>query len=166
MSWTDIVNKGSSSWWVVQNNQPVGAGSFCNAVPDVDDWQTLSDWKSAGYRFPLTRKAKVPLVDYEIKPIDIEFVLKWEYGNQYRGKGMFLRTIWTEVNKCEVWDGFDVSLAFRCSAPWNDNPNGKPPWPAARIDLEITGEIRTPNWTKQVDKWKLHLSYTGGLEIR
>ena len=96
MSWTDIVNKGSSTWWIVQNNQPAGSGSFADAVPDVDDWNTLSDGKQGSYRFPLKRTPG----------IDIEFALRWEYTNQYRGKGMFLRTIWTDVSTCNVPDGF------------------------------------------------------------
>jgi len=168
MSWTDIVNKGTSSWWIVQNNQPAGTGSFCNAVPDVDDWNTLSDGKQTGYGFPLKRTVKpVPgLFDVELSVIDIEFTLRWEYGNQYRNQGMFLRTIWTDVSKCNVLDGFDVSISFACSDPWNDNPNGKPPWPAAMINLQMDVQIRTPKWQKTHDKWKYYLQYNGNLVVR
>lgn len=165
MSWTDIVNKGSQTWWIVQNNQPTGAGMFCNAVPDVDDWNTLSDGYQAGYTFPLKRKVNptLGLFDVELPVIDIEFSLKREYGNQYRKQGMFLRTVWTEVPKCNVLDGFNVSISFACGNPWNDNPNGKPPWPAAMINVEMVAHITTPNWTKTVDKWKYYIQYNGNL---
>jgi hypothetical protein len=156
VSWTDIVNKGSSTWWIVQNNQPAGSGSFANAVPDVDDWNTLSDGKQGGYRFPLKRTPG----------IDIEFALRWEYTNQYRGKGMFLRTIWTDVSTCNVPDGFDVSISFACGNPWNDNQSNSPPWPAAVIAIDMATRITTPKWQKQHDKWKVLLKYNGGLEMR
>lgn len=167
MSWTDIVNKGVDSWWIVQKSQPSGVGSFCNAVPDVADWNTLSDGKATGYGFPLKRTLKIlpGLFDVEIPLIDIQFTLRWEYGNQYRRQGMFLRTIWTEVNKTDVAPGFDVSIAFRCSAPWNDKPNGNPPWPAAMINIGMTADIVTPKWQKQHDLGNYQLMYNGNLVV-
>jgi hypothetical protein len=167
MSWTDIANKGVDSWWIVRNNQPSGNGSFCNAVPDVGDWNTLSDGKSSAYGFPLKRTLKVlpGLFDLEVPQIDIEFKLRWEYGNQYRRRGMFLRTIWTEVITCNVVDGFDVSIAFRCSTPWNDNPNGNPPWPASMINVAMDAEIATPKWQKQQSMGTFQLMYNGNLVV-
>jgi hypothetical protein len=106
------------------------------------------------------------LFDFEFPVIDIEFVLRWEYTNQYRGKGMFLRTIWTEVNTCNVLDGFDVDISFACSNPGNDNPSGSPPWPAALINIDMTSHITTPKWQKQNDKWKVLVKYNGALEMR
>ena len=168
MSWTDIVNKGIKSWWIVQNNQPGTGGLFCDAVPDVSDWDKLSDGYQSSYTFPLKRTVKpLPgLFDIELPVIDIEFTLRWEYGNQYQKQGMFLRTIWTEVGKCNVLDGFDVSISFACSDPWNDNPNGKPPWPAAMIAVDMTTHITTPNWQKTHDKWKYIIQYNGYLVTR
>jgi hypothetical protein len=165
MSWTDIVNKRSKSWWIVQNNQPAGSGEAANAVPDVDDWSTLSDGKQSGYRFPLKRNPKRE-AGVETPVIDIEYVLRWEYGNQYRRKGMFLRTIWTDVTRCDVKDGFDVSIWFACGDPWNDNPSGNPPWPAAMINIDMNVKITTPKWQKTLETGRYYLQYNGNLVTR
>ena len=131
----------------------------------MDDWNTLSDGRSTGYGFPLKRSVKIlpGVFDVELAPIDIKYTLRWEYGNQYRRQGMFLRTIWTTVEKCEVADGFDVSIAFRFHSAWNDNPNGAPPWPAAMTTFSMDAEISTPKWQKQHDKGKFQLMYNGNL---
>jgi hypothetical protein len=168
MTWNDIVNKGVDSWAIITANQPNPAlpNTFCNAVPDVDDWATLSDRNTSGWTTPLKRTIPIlpPLFDVEIPAIDIEWRLWYQYGNQYKGKGMFLKTIWTEVLKCEVGWGFEVSVGFQCSQPWNDN-HDDPNWPAAMINLGMWATIKTPKWQKTVDKWRYSLNYAGSLVV-
>ena len=168
MTWNHIVNKGSGGWWIIQNNQPNPnlANTFCNAAPDVDDWATLSDGKTSGWPTPLKRTVKIspPFFEVELPVIDVKWRLNYQYGNQYRNKGMFLKTIWTEVLNCDVQQGFDVSVGFWCSEPWNDSPD--PNWPAAVINLGITATITTQKWQKTIDRYRYNLNYNGSLVVQ
>jgi hypothetical protein len=168
MSWEHVVNKGVSSWNIITSNQPNPAlsSAFCNAVPDVDDWNTLSDRNTSSWMTPLKKTIPIlpPITNIEIPAIDIEWRLWYQYGNQYRGRGMFLKGIWTEVLKCDVYWGFDVSVGFQCSDPWNDNTS-HPDWPAAVINLGMWATITTPKWQKTITKWRYNLNYNGSLVV-
>jgi hypothetical protein len=76
---------------------------------------------------------------------------------------MFLKTIWTEIVKCDVKKDFDVSMAFWCSEPWNDSPD--PTWPAAMINLGVNATVTTKKWEKKIEKWRYYLMYNGNLVI-
>ena len=44
MSVSDIVNMAQAGWKIIEDGKPSAqiSGSTCNAVPHVDDWQSLS----------------------------------------------------------------------------------------------------------------------------
>jgi hypothetical protein len=166
MTWTNIVNKGQSQWVVIQSNQPNSAlaNTYCNAVPDVDDWASLSDNKTLGSTINLQRKGKVR-DGSESLVVDVAVRLWYQYGNQYKKRGMFLKTIWTEVQRCDVQPGFEVAMNFFCSDPWNDNTS-TPDWPAAMINIGFNAAVKTKKWEKPVEKWRYLLMYNGNLVIQ
>jgi hypothetical protein len=95
-------------------------------------------------------KAQPPHLPEDTLAYDIQVRILFQYGNQYRGKGMFIKTIWTDVLKCNVGPGYDVSMAFWCSEPWSLNPD--PSWPAASINLGVNAQIVTQKYQKSIEK--------------
>lgn len=69
---------------------------------------------------------------------DVEWRLRWEYGVQYKGGGLFIRSFWTEVGRCDVKPGFHVSVDFQTGHPQNE---GQPNWPSALMGIQVSATI-------------------------
>jgi hypothetical protein len=158
----DIVNKGTGSWNLITDNVTnTGLSSlWANAVPDVPDWEKISKGKSASHTQPWQRRfgPKGPGDEYAI---DVEWRLRWEYGSQYRGGGLFIRTFSTEVLKVEAKPGYQVTVGFQTGHPQNEGPKD---WPSAIMGIQINAAVATSRWHKnEVWRWFLHAN--GTLEV-
>jgi hypothetical protein len=165
MSVNDIVNKGSGSWPVITDNVPnPGLSSlWANAAPDVPDWESISPGKYASWThsFRRTVPAKPGVID-ETVTYDVEWKLRFAYGSQYKGGGLFVRSFWTEVPKCNVAPGFHISVDFQTGQPKNEGPAD---WPSALMGLQLNATIWTDKWKKTFDHWRYFLHANGTLEV-
>jgi hypothetical protein len=162
MSVDDIVNQGAASWNLITDNVPnSGLSSLsANAVPDVPDWNTISKGKLASWTHSFQRRFG-PGGPSDQFAIDIEWRLRWEYGSQYKGGGLFIRSFWTEVPKVDVKQGYRMSVAFQTGHPRNEGPKD---WPSAIMGIQISAGVVTPRWHKD-EVWRYFLHANGNLEV-
>jgi hypothetical protein len=153
-----IQNVGKAAWAVIKDGEPSVdlATATANAVPQVDDWQTL-----AGARGPMTtwvswqKPVAWPWDDYVF--VDFKILLKFDYGATYRGGGAFIPNIWVEVPTCYVgWSWHvDIGLTFH-----NLTNSGTTQAPIARIPVTISGTVKTYEQAHHVE-WGFSLYGTG-----
>ncbi|KQP66419.1 MULTISPECIES: hypothetical protein [Nocardioides] len=137
MSADMVVNVAKAAWEVFKDGAPSGeiTSSTANAVPQVDDWQTL-----AGARGPMAirghweRLCAWPFEDYVVA--DFTFLLKWDYAATYRGGGAFIPNLWLEVPSYDIFWGQHLDLRLTVRNPTNA---GTPQAPLARLPVTIAG---------------------------
>jgi hypothetical protein len=163
MSAGDIVNMAETAWKIIEGGKPSSQinSSTANAVPDVDDWQSIS-----GARGPKTiwmrrwNQVGWPFDDY----INVDFTinLRFEYGATYRGGGLFIPNIYVEVPECFVGWRYDVDIDIHVHNPSNGNESN-PAAPVARVPVSISGTIGNDFWNDRVE-WGVLLSGSGHWE--
>lgn len=137
MSADTIVNTAKAAWEVFKDNAPSAelATATANAVPQVDDWQSL-----VGARGPMrvrgywSRRCAWPFDDYIVA--DFTFLLKWDYFATYRGGGAFIPNLWLEVPSYDIFWGQHLDLRLITRNPTND---GTATAPIARLPVTISG---------------------------
>lgn len=139
MSWDTVVNAAELAWKVIEDNAASAEidSKTASAVPQVEDWQALSDTQGPNIiRIPYKNRFMWPLDDY--LHVDIQIALKWRYGGRYKGGGAFIPSVWIEVP--ELFVGF----------PWSANINvyfrnpanvGSATAPLAAIDASVRGTV-------------------------
>jgi hypothetical protein len=143
MSADTIVNLAKFGWKIIEDNAPsadiTAASSTANAVPQVDDWQTLVGARGPMWiRLPWQRMAAWPMDNYIVAEFTVD--LKWEYGATYRGGGAFIPNLWIEVPKYDIFWGQHINLEIIVRNPTNANT---PEAPLARVPVTISGTAST-----------------------
>lgn len=139
MSADTIVNLAKLGWDIIKAGEPAAdiSSSTANAVPDVDDWQSLTDSRGPNVlRMYYSRSFVWPLDDYD--HVQLEILLKWDYGSRYRGGGAFIPNVWIEVPTCFVGFGWDADLSVITRNPTNA---GSVEAPHARLPVTIRGVV-------------------------
>jgi hypothetical protein len=139
MSADTIVNVAKFAWDIIKSGKASAeiADSRANAVPQVDDWQTLTDVSGPNVkRMYYHREFKWPFDDYD--HVQLEILLKWDFGARYRGGGAFIPNIWFEVSQLFVGWPWDANISFTAQNPTNA---GKPGAPLARVPVTIKGTV-------------------------
>jgi hypothetical protein len=143
MSAETIVNMAETAWKIIESGAPSAeiTTATANAVPQVDDWQSLTNavgpmWVSRRRKI----RFKWPLDDY--LHVDVTMVLKWDYGARYHGGGAYIPNVWVEVPECFVGWPWDVNVNLTARNPTNANGSGEPP--LARLPVTLSGTIASP----------------------
>lgn len=139
MSWDHVINAASSAWKIIQDGKPSMEVSTnnANAVPDVNDWQNLTDAHG-----PTWVGRHLKWTNYlGIDVVDVHFKVFWEYGARYNGGGAFIPNCHITVLSCDVAWGFDFDLNMRVHNPTNA---GTATAPRARLPISISGSVSSP----------------------
>ena len=139
MSAETIVNMLKDAWPIIKDGKASAeiADARANAVPQVDDWKSLTDTRGPnGYRMKYSIGFVWPLDDYD--HVQLEIVLRWDVGARYRGGGAFIPNIWIDVPTCFVGYGWDVNINFTAQNPTN---TGDERAPHARIPVTVKGTV-------------------------
>jgi hypothetical protein len=139
MSAETIVNTLKFAWPIIKEGKASAeiADSKANAVPQVDDWQSLTDVRGpSAYRMSYDIGFVWPLDDYD--HVQMEIGLKWNIGARYRGGGAFIPAVWIVVPKLYVGYGWDVNISFTAQNPENA---GDERAPIARIPVTVKGTV-------------------------
>jgi hypothetical protein len=139
MSADTIINAAKFAWDIIKDGKPSAeiGGSTANAVPQVDDWQSLTNTRGPNsYRMRYNRSFLWPLDDYD--HVQFEILLKWDFGARYKGGGAFIPNIWVEVPSCFVGWPWDANISLTAQNPTNDGDESAP---HARIPITISGTV-------------------------
>ena len=139
MSADAVVNAAKLAWDVIKEGKPSAdiTGSTANAVPQVDNWQSLTDARGPNsWRMTFTNSFIWPFDDYD--HCQLEILLKWDFGAHYQGGGAFIPNIWVEVPNCFVGFGWNANIAFQAQNPTNA---GSVTAPHARIPVTVKGTV-------------------------
>jgi hypothetical protein len=135
-----IVNAAQFAWKVIEN----GAASAdiehktASAVPKVDDWMSLAGTRGPNsWRLSYKNRFMWPLDDY--LHVDVQILLKWQFGARYKGGGAFIPNIWIEVPECFVGWPWDVNIGIIVQNPTNAADPGEPP--LAAIPVTVKGTV-------------------------
>jgi len=161
MSADTIINGLEKAWQVIKDGEPSVeiASSTANAIPDVDDWQTLAGAKGPGIlRMGWQKPVAWPLDDYVF--VDFQILLKWDYGATYRGGGAYIPNLWIEVPTCYAGWSWDVDISMTVRNPTNA---GTVTAPIARVPVTIAGTVSTYEQTHHVE-WGLTVFGNGAWE--
>jgi hypothetical protein len=139
MSFDEIVNHGSSSWKLVTGGQisPDVAACSANAVPNVNDWQSLTGLRPA---HQIIRRFLAPWywpLDNHFH-VEITVVVYWQPGGRYRGAGAFIPNIWAVVEKAEIGMGWGADFSISIHRPTNEGTSRAP---VAAVPITLQGEI-------------------------
>jgi len=167
MSWEVIKNTAQGAWAVIKDGEPSQeiATASANAVPSVDDWQSLatgfyppkSVWMS--YSWPVN----VPDWVGEYVYVEFTILLKWDYGATYKGGGAFINSIWLEVpNAYDAWS-WHTNIDVRFHPPSNANASD-PSKPIAKVPVTVAGTVKTYEHLQHLE-WGFTL-YGNGLWSR
>ena len=154
MNWEVIQNTAKAAWTVIKDGEPsqeIGTSS-ANAVPLVDDWQSLVTGfyspKSIrmDYEWPVNIPSWMGCYVY----VDFTILLKWDYGARYTGGGAFIPSVWLEVP--EAYDGWSwhTNIDVRFHPPTNANASD-PSKPVARIPVTVSGSVKTYEHDQHVE---------------
>lgn len=163
MSAETIVNMAEFGWKVISGRSASAAisKSTANAVPQVPDWQSLTN--SVGPR-SVRMHHEVPF----LWPLDgylhsdITIRLKWSYGARYKGGGAYIPNIWVEVPTCFVGWPWDADIDMICRNPENASGPGEPP--VARMPVTIRGSVGSGAEYYSVD-WGMTIYGTGDVDV-
>jgi hypothetical protein len=139
MSADAIVNAAELAWEVIKAGAASAEinSSRANAVPDVDDWRSLSGTQGPnGYRMYYSRGFVWPFDDYD--HVQIEIKLRWEYGARYRGGGAYIPNLWVEVPECFCGWPWTANISLETHAPTNA---GTQDAPIARLPVTLKGDV-------------------------
>lgn len=139
MSAETIVNALQAAWPIIKDGKATAeiTSSKANAVPQVDDWQSLTDVKGPNsFRMKYDVGFMWPLDDYD--HVQLEILLKWDIGGRYHGGGAFIPNIWIEVPSLFVGYGWDANISMSVQQPTNAGQTGAP---LARIPVSIAGTV-------------------------
>lgn len=140
MSADTIVNMAELAWKIIEGGKPSVEikKAKANAVPQVDDWQSLTDTfaRPGVQRMYYHRSFLWPLDDYD--HVQFEILLKWDFGARYKGGGAFIPNIWIEVPQCFAGWPWDINIEMTAQNPTN---TGGPGAPHARIPVTVSGTV-------------------------
>lgn len=140
MSAESVINAAKFAWDVIKDGKPAAdlTSTTANAVPQVDDWQSLTDTQARPNAFRMKYNVSYvwPLDDYD--HVQLQIVLKWDFGARYHGGGAFIPNVWVEVPECFVGSGWDVNLRLTAQNPTNTGASGSP---LARIPVTVKGTV-------------------------
>lgn len=162
MSADTVVNMAKLAWEVIKDGAAHAdiSNSTANAVPQVDNWQSLNNAKGPMW---LRRRKQIsylwPLDDY--LHVDVEILLKWDYGATYMGGGAFIPNVYVEVPTCFVGWPWDVNISLTTRNPTNAASEGEPP--IARLPVTLSGTVTSGAELYRVD-WGFVLFGTGDWE--
>lgn len=159
MSWDTIVNPGSTTWKIIERDKPSAdlSTSACHGLPDVSDWNNLSDPAGTAVHSGFINK-----LDKSGKPmVDIEWRLEAEFGSRYKGGGAFIRTCLITVPTCFVGFGWDVQLSARVEDPLN---KGTSKAPIALLRVHVEGTVKSPR-TDETKHWLTAVRGDGATQI-
>lgn len=159
MSADTIINAAKAAWDVIKDGKASleVSQSNANAVPDVPDWQSLAGAKGPMWIWRQKQITFVwPLEDY--LHVDVQIMVKWDYGATYKGGGAYIPNVWVEVPECFVGFGWDCNIRLETRNPTNASPDGQPP--VARLPVTLTGQISSGAELYRVD-WGFVLYGTG-----
>jgi hypothetical protein len=162
MSAETVVNMAKVAWDIIKDGAPSAelTNSTANAVPQVDDWQALTN--ATGPRWLQRRRAIEYLWPFDgYLHADLIVRLNWDFGARYRGGGAYIPNIWVEVPECFVGWPWDANLQLTARNPTNASGPGEPP--VARIPVTVRGTISSPAEVYHVD-WGFVLFGTGDYE--
>ena len=133
VSHSELFNAGATGWQVIERGAPAPAihSITANAVPAVDDWQTLSGAHGPA-AITLRRWTRTWWPFEGAVSVDFTVVLKFEYGARYRGGGLFIPNVYVEVPECWVGWRYDVDVDVTVGAPENANSRRGPDRPHPR----------------------------------
>lgn len=158
MSASDIINMAQTAWKIIEDGKPSSDinTSTANAVPHVDDWQSLSAPQGTN---KLTWHLKYEN-GFTMNVVVVQFELKWEYAARYRGGGAFISNCWLHVPECDVKWGYKVNINLHTRNPTNA---GSESAPDARLPLSVSGTVSTPFWSDDME-WDFTLFGDGNWE--
>jgi hypothetical protein len=161
MSAGDIVNTQHAFWYLIQDNVVADDldATMANAVPNVNDWDSLTDaqWPNVR-RFRYRRDHEFPVDDHH--PVEFAVELKWMYGAKYKGGGAFIQGAWVEVTRHHLRTPWTVNLRAGTFDPSN---GGTATAPVAILPFTITGEVTIGSTVDHV-RWDVVL-YGDGKEV-
>lgn len=161
MSAKDMVNMADTAWKIIERGAPSADinSSTANAVPDVDDWQSLNGAQGPkSLRVRRVNRVGWPFDEY--LNVDVQIALKFEYGATYRGGGLFVPNIYVEVPECFLGWNYHADIDIHVRNPSN---SGSDEAPIARVPVSISGTISCPFWSSRVE-WGYTLFGTGNWE--
>jgi hypothetical protein len=149
MSADTIMNLGKTSWDIIKDGVATPDGDLtANAVPQVDDWHSLSGVLGPNvHRLHYFVRKASPFEDRFQVEFDIE--IKWQFGARYKGGGAYIPNLWVEVPACSVAWLWHVDIRMSVHPPVNSAGEGKPP--NACIPFTIKGEVGSPVVSRHVE---------------
>ncbi len=141
MSADTIVNVAKTAWDIIKDGKSSVdvETSTANAVPQVDDWQSLTDTSGPNaIQMYYHNSFLWPLDDYD--HVQIKILLKWDIGARYHGGGAFIPNVWVEVPECFVGYPWDANISLTAQNPTNA---GSAQAPLARIPVTIKGTVKS-----------------------
>jgi hypothetical protein len=155
-----IVNAAKFAWEIIKGGEATAeiGNSTANAVPQVDDWQALTDTRGPNvHRIHYSRLYLWPLDDYV--HVEFEILLKWQYGARYKGGGAFIPNLWIEVPQCFVGWPWNADISITAHNPTNAGEAGAP---LASIPVTVKGTVGSGAEWHHVE-WGFILYGNGGI---
>lgn len=139
MSADTIVNVAKFTWEIIKDGKASAdiQHSSANAVPQVQDWESLTDTRGPNsYRLHYANSFMWPLDDY----VHVEFtiLLKWQFGSRYRGGGSFIPNVWIEVPECFVGWPWSADINMIAQHPTNAGDVNSP---IAALPVTVSGTV-------------------------
>jgi hypothetical protein len=144
-----VINAAKFAWDIIKEGKPAAeiGDSTANAVPQVDDWMSLTDTRGPNvYRISYNVSYVWPFDDYVHAEFDI--LLKWQFGSRYKNGGAFIPNMWIEVPNCFVGYGWDAQIGVHAQHPTNVGQAGAP---LASLPVTIKGTVSSPLETYHVE---------------
>jgi hypothetical protein len=161
MSAETIVNAAKFAWDIIKDGAASAdiENSTANAVPQVDDWQALTDTRGPNsHRIYYARTYLWPLDDY----VHVEFsiLLKWQFGSRYKNGGAFIPNVWIEVPQIFVGWPWSANIGIHAQHPTNVGQAGAP---VAALPVTVKGTVSSGAEFHHVE-WGFVLYGTGAID--
>jgi hypothetical protein len=160
MSADTVVNVAKFAWEIIKDGKATAEidHSTANAVPQVDDWLSLSGTHGPNtHRLHYSRSFLWPLDDYV--HVEFEILLKWQFGARYKGGGAFIPNVWIEVPTCFVGWPWNADIGISVQHPTNVGEDGAP---VAALPVTVKGTVTSGAEWHHVE-WGFVLLGTGGI---
>lgn len=161
MSADTIVNVAKFAWDVIKDGRAAAdiTDSTANAVPQVADWQSLTETRGPNVRrLSYWNSFLWPLDDYV--HVEFEILLKWDFGARYRGGGAFIPNVWVDVPECFVGWPWYADISLTAHHPTNAGDASRP---VARIPVTVRGAAGSGASVDHIE-WGFVLYGTGDAE--